>query len=162
MANPLAELREMLELQREMIELQKEAIEFQKETAQLLRRILHHFHHFTIEIKETSMALGLLSSPGTAALLLALLDNGVPYVAPENSDYKFVPSLVASDPDVAITADPDTPNQFDVTIPAGDISLGVIFTAQATAPDGSIATGTLTISFAPQPQQFTIKITQTA
>jgi hypothetical protein len=119
-------------------------------------------NQFTITITETSMALGQLTSPGTAALLLALLDNGSPYVAPADSNYTFSPSLTASDPSVAIAADPSTPDEFDVSIPAGDAGTSVVFTATATAPDGSTATGTLTIPLEPEPQQFTISVTQTA
>lgn len=111
---------------------------------------------------EKPMAIGQLSSPGTAVLLLALLDNGQPYVAPSGSSYVFSPTLSASDSSVTIAADPTVPDQFDATIPAGDPATSVTFTASATAPDGSTASGTLTIPFAPQPQKFSISVTQTA
>jgi hypothetical protein len=119
---------------------------------------------FAIRITQenSTMAIGALVSPGTAVLLLALLDNGAPYVPPAGSSYAFAPSLTADDTNVSIVADPTTPEEFDVTIPAGDTNTSVTFTATATAPDGTTATGTLTIPLAPEPQQFTISITQTA
>ncbi len=108
------------------------------------------------------MAIGSLTSPGTASILLALLDNGSPYVAPEGSTYTFSPTLTASDALVTISPDATVPDQFDVTIPAGDTSASVTFTGTATAPDGTTATGTLSIPFAAVPQTFTISVTQSA
>lgn len=140
-------------------------LEVQEHTLRVLERIERLFpHRYSIKFTFTSenpMAIGQLSSPGTAVLLLALLDNGEPYVEPSGSAYVFTPTLTASDASVTITPDASTPNQFDVVIPAGDSSASVIFSASATAPDGSTASGTLTIPFAPEPQKFTISITQT-
>jgi hypothetical protein len=133
----------------------------------VLARLLWHLinpNRFTIRITQegTTMAIGSLTSPGTASILLALLDNGAPYVAPEGSTYVFTPSLACSDASVTIAPDATTPDQFDVTIPAGDTSTSAVFTATATAPDGTTATGTLSIPLAAIPQQFSISVTQTA
>ena len=128
-----------------------------------IERLLETKHHFTIQLtQENTMAIGSLSSPGTASILLALLDNGSPYVPPAGSTYTFAPTLTSSDTLVTITADPTVPDQFDVTIPAGDTSTSVTFTASATAPDGTTASGTLSIPFASTPQQFSISVTQSA
>ena len=108
------------------------------------------------------MAIGSLTSPGTASILLALLDNGSPFVPVLGSTYVFTPTLTADDTNVSISADPTVPDQFNVTIPAGDPSTRVTFTGSATAPDGTAATGTLSIPFATTPQTFTIGLTQTA
>lgn len=155
---PLNELREILEFQWDRLRC-KERIE------QLLRQLRRELNpnRFTIRItQENTMAIGQLSSPGTAEILLALLDNGSPYVPPAGSSYVFTPTLTASDSSVSIAADPTVPNQFDVTIPAGDTGASVTFNATATAPDGTTATGTLTVPLAPVPQQFTISVTQPA
>jgi hypothetical protein len=108
------------------------------------------------------MAIALLSSPGSASILAALLDNGSPYVAPAGSPYVFSPSLVADDTLVAIAPDPAVAGQFSVTIPAGDPAASVTFTGSAVAPDGSTVTATLQIPFAPAPQKFTLTLSQTA
>jgi hypothetical protein len=138
---------------------------YEHEILRTLRKIQHRLEPtFTISItlKENSMAIGSLSSPGTAALFLALLDNGSPFTPPPGSTYVFTPTLTASDSSVTIAADPTTPEQFDVTIPAGDTSTSVTFTGLATAPDDTTATGTLTIPFAATPQKFSISVTQTS
>ena len=141
------------------------------EERRLLEKILHILerienklpNHYSIRVtQENPMAIGSLTSPGTASILLALLDNGAPYVAPEGSSYVFTPTLTASDTSVTIAPDATVPDQFDVTIPAGDTSTSVVFTGTATAPDGTTATGTLTIPFAATPQVFSISVTQTA
>jgi hypothetical protein len=148
----------------EEIRLQRRTLEVEERILRVLERIEAALpHRYIIRITlENEISIGLLSSPGTASILLALLDNGAPYTPPVGSTYVFTPTLTASDTDVTIAADPTTPDQFDVTIPAGDPSTSVTFTASATAPDGTTATGTLTIPFAPTPQQFSISVTQTA
>ena len=75
---------------------------------------------------------------------------------------RFLPTLTADDTNISIAADPSNPLSFNVNIPAGDPSTVANFTATATAPDGTTATGTLAIPFAAQPQQFSINIQQTA
>ena len=141
------------------------------EEHRLLEMILHVLErierklpdHYSIRVtQENTMAIGSLTSPGTASILLALLDNGAPYVLPAGSTYVFTPTLTASDTSVTIAADPTVADQFDVTIPAGDTSTSVVFTGTATAPDGTTATGTLSIPFASTPQQFSISVTQSA
>ena len=146
----------------EEIRLQRRTLEVEERILKVLEHIAAAIpHRYTIRTTlETSMSIGLLTSPGTASILLELLDNGAPYVPPVGSSYVFTPSLVASDSTVTITPDPTVPDQFDVTIPAGDASTSVTFTASAVAPDGTTATGTLTIPFAPVPQTFSISVTQ--
>ena len=130
---------------------------------EILHRLPHHHNHFTIRVtQENTMAIGSLTSPGTASILLELFDNGAPYVAPAGSTYVFTPTLTASDPSVTIAPDATVPDQFDVTIPAGDPSTSVTFTGSATAPDGTTATGTLSIPFTATPQAFSISVSQTA
>lgn len=133
----------------------------------LLQRLIWFLinpNRFTILITQEGnpMAIGSLSSPGTATLLLALLDNGAPFTPPAGSTYVFSPTLTADDTNISIAADPSNPLSFNVNIPAGDPSTVANFTATATAPDGTTATGTLAIPFAAQPQQFSINIQQTA
>ena len=108
------------------------------------------------------MAIGSLSSPGTASILVELLDNGSPFVLPSGSTYVFTPALTASDTNVSIAPDASVPDQFDVTIPAGDPSASVIFTATAVDPDGNTITADLTIPFATVPQTFTLRVSQVA
>ena len=54
--------------------------------ARLVWRIINH-NRFTIFITQEGnpMAIGSLTSPGTASLLLALLDNGAPFTPPAGS-----------------------------------------------------------------------------
>jgi hypothetical protein len=139
-----------------------EILRYEREThrdvEEIERRL--HFNRFTIYIQEIPMAIGSLTSPGTATLLLSLLDNGQPYTAVEG--YVFTPTLTSNDTSIQIVADATTPNEFDLTIPSGDTSQSATFNATATAPDGSTAIGALTIPFMAVAQQFTIKIAQTA
>jgi hypothetical protein len=111
-----------------------------------------------------SAAIGGLSSPGSATLNFTLLDqNGNPYVVPAGSTYVFNPTVSADDPNVTLTENTSnaTPQVF-VSIPPGDPSAQVTFSATATDPDGNTATGTLSIPLSEVTQTFTIEITQVA
>jgi hypothetical protein len=126
-----------------------------------LERELEH-KRFTLQIEEISMAVGSLSSPGTLTLVVALLDNGSPYVAPAGSTYVFAPTVTTTDPAITFTADPTTPDQFDGVIAAGDTSTSASFTASAVDPTGATQTVTISIPFASVPHFFTLSLTQTA
>jgi hypothetical protein len=110
--------------------------------------------------------MGGLTSPGTASILVSLLDNGVPYipstVQPPASAYTFNPTLTCDDNSVTMVADPNVVNQANITIPTGDTNTSVTFTATAVAPDGSTATGSLTIPFGSVAQQYSISLVQTS
>jgi hypothetical protein len=107
--------------------------------------------------------IGALTSPGTATLSLELLDNGQPYVTPPGSSYVFDPTISAGgDFSVSMTANPTVPDQVDVVIEAGDGNASITFTSTAIAPDGSTATGTLTLplSQVTPTDNFTVSINQ--
>lgn len=83
------------------------------------------------------MTIGMLYSPGTASFQLTLLDDGKPYVFPAHSNYRFDPTFTSTDSTLRIEQDSATANLFHVSIPAGEKSTGILFNAEAVAPDGT-------------------------
>jgi cell division septal protein FtsQ len=139
-------------------------------------RILEHIdrkvpNRFSIQIQEIiPMAIGNINAGSTGQLGLVLLENGSPYVAPAGSTYDFSPTLSASDSSVTFapaTTDASggtipLADQVVVTVPAGDPGDTVTITATAADPNGNPATGSITITLTPEPQTFTIAVTQLA
>jgi hypothetical protein len=125
----------------------------------------HHHHHHRYEehyMSTNPVALTQLTSPGAFIVGLTLLSNGAPFVPEAGSSFVFSPTLAISDTSVVSTPDATVPNQFDITIPAGDTSASVTFTASATDPDGNAIVETLTLPFATVSQAFTISIVVSA
>jgi hypothetical protein len=120
----------------------------------------HHHHEERFDMSTNPTPITQLTTPGAYFILLSLLANGAPYVPEAGSSYVFAPSLTASDTTVQIVADPTVPNQYDVTIPAGDpnVATPVTFTANGTDPDGNALVETLTLPFTSVSTVYTISI----
>lgn len=126
---------------------------------------------FTIRIiqevmqENTIMAVGTITAGTPSQFGSALLDNGAVFVPPAGSTYVFSPTFTADDP--GATFAPATVDasggtiplsaQTVVTLPVGDTATSVTITATATAPDGTVSTGKISV---PAAQQFTIAVTQ--
>jgi hypothetical protein len=115
------------------------------------------------QLPENTMAIGNITAGTTGQIGAALLDNGAP-VAGFTGTFTFTAS------DTTVTFAPATTdasggtiplaNQTVISVPAGDPGTSVTVTATTTAPDGTTATGTLTIALTPVAQQFTVGLTQ--
>lgn len=111
------------------------------------------------------MAIGNITAGTTGQLGATLLDNGAAVTG-------FTPTFTFSASDTTVTFAPATTdgsggtvplaNQTVISVPAGDTGTSVTITASTPAPDGTTASGTLTITLTPVPQQFTVALTQLA
>lgn len=141
---------------------------------EVLERISHqlsglaHPHHYSIHItQEKSMSTG-ITAGGSGQFGAALLDNGQLFTPPAGSTYVFVPTFSADDTTVTFSAATIDPSggaiplaaQTVVNVPAGDPGTPITITATATAPDGSMATGSLSVPVTAEAQQFTIAVGQ--
>lgn len=125
-------------------------------------------HHYSIQItQENPMSTG-ITAGGSGQFGAALLDNGQPFVVPTGSTYTFAPTFSADDSMVtfsAATTDASSGTiplnaQIIANVPGGDPDTSVTITATATAPDGSTATGSITVPVTAEAQQFTIAVGQ--
>jgi hypothetical protein len=158
----------MTRIRRAFIKIMREIVEL---LCAILLELLQKTNRYSIHIKqETSMSIGNITAGTTGQFGATLLDNGTLYETPAGSTYIFTPSFTASDPTVTFapaTVDESggtilLEDQVVVTVPGGDLETSVTITATATAPDGTMATGSVTVTLTPAPQKFTIAVTQVA
>lgn len=105
------------------------------------------------------MAIGNIQAGTTGTFSATLLDNGAPIALPASSVFAW------SADDTLVTIDTNAAPDGSlavVTVPAGDAGTSVTLTVSATAPDGTTATGTITVALTPVPQTFTVQVMQTA
>jgi hypothetical protein len=141
----------------------------------------HHHHRpqrYSIRVSQVAAAthqektkmIGNITAGTAGQFAASLLDNGSLYTAPAGSAYTLNLVWTASDPSVTFApATTDATNgavplqdQTVVTVPAGDPGTSVTVTATAPAPDGTTATGSLTVQLTPVPQKFTLAVAQIA
>jgi hypothetical protein len=150
-------------------------VHFEREILRTLQRIEHKVsiierlldgksNQYTILVtQEDTMAIGNITAGSTGTFASTLLDNGVPFVAPSGST--FVPSYTYSSPDSSVSFAPsaDTTSAV-VTVPASDTAKTLVIGSSTVAPDGTTASGTITVTLSPSTgsQTFTVGLTQTA
>lgn len=123
-------------------------------------------NHFTLQVQEIPMAIGTIAPGTTGQFGVTLLDNGVP----DTTGFAVSPTFTADDTSVTFApATTDASNgsipvaaQTVASVPAGDPGTSVTITASATAPDGTTATGTITVALTGTAQKFTLGVSQLA
>lgn len=121
-------------------------------------RLIHHLapNRFTIRItQESNMQAG-----STGSFLAQLQDNGSTIPTPAGTSFTWN----TSDTTVTITPGADTTTA-TLTVPADSTSTSLTVSATCTAPDGSVASGSLVLTLTPgtgAAQKYSIAITQTA
>jgi hypothetical protein len=128
-------------------------------------RSLHHYSVYINfndsalfnQIQGDFMAIGTIPAGQTGTFAAQLMDNGSPIALPANSTFAWT----ASDTTVTFATSADTLSTV-VTVPAGDTGTSVTITASTTDPNGNPVSGSITVAITPEPQQFTVTVTQTA
>lgn len=146
-------------LEAALLNIEERTVHYEHQILSILRRIEHRLEpRFTIRItQESTMAIGNIPAGSTGAFAAQLEDNGSPITLPSGSTFAWS----ASDATVTFATSADTTSTV-ATVPAGDPGTSVTITASTTAPDGTTASGTITVALTPTPQQFSVSVTQTA
>lgn len=121
-------------------------------------------NHYTIrvkQIKEKHMATN-IQVGGSASFEAELLSNGSPIALPAGSKWAW------SSPDGLITFDPlleadgttVDPNGITVNVAGSDTQTSAVIVAGTTDPDGKPVSGEVTVPVTPEPQVFTVRITE--
>jgi hypothetical protein len=126
------------------------------------RKYYYHHRHYTVKVKQTKswrkrMAIGNITAGTTGSFAAQLELNGAPIPLPSGSTFAWS----ASDPAVSLVVSADTLSVV-ISVPAGDQGTSVSIAAAATAPNGKVVTGTLSVALTPIPQVFTVTVSQTA
>ncbi len=118
----------------------------------LEREVKRYTIRITLENKE------MITKAGDSGTFNAVLqDNGVTIPLPSGASFVWT----ADDKSAVLTPDASTDNCV-VTLPASDTAASVTITATTTDPTGKSVSGSITLPLTPEPQQFTVSITQTA
>lgn len=160
-------LERIAKLEHELREIRHLLTQIERQDRQILHILKQARHRFSLHVTlEPTMSIGNIDAGSTGQIASTLLDNGQPYTQP------FTLSLTYSADDKEVTFSPATTDatngqvpleqQQVVTVPAGDPGTSVTITVSSPAPDGSVATGSITIPLTPTPQKFTLSVTQVA
>lgn len=120
----------------------------------LILKRLPRQNHYSFEV---TMAIGNLNPGGTGSFAAQFLENGNPSSQAPTS----VPVWSSDDASATFVTAADGLSTV-MTLDAADTSTSVTVTVSATAPDGSTATGSLTVPVTPGTNVFSFAVTQTA
>lgn len=125
----------------------------------ILRLLEQQNQHYSVKVtqKEPSMAIGNIPAGSTGTFAAQLELNGAPTSIPTGSSFVWS----ASDSTITFAVSSDTTSAV-VSVPAGDLGTSAIITAQVVAADGKVYSGSVTVALTPEPQVFTVVVTQTA
>lgn len=116
-------------------------------------------HDFTLQITQRENHIMRIIDGSTGTFLASLLLNGAPYTP--TTPFTLSVSWTVDDTSVVLTPSDDTTSVV-AAVPAGDTGTSINITATTTAPDGTTVTNTVNVPLGPEPQVFSLGITQTA